>query len=756
MTEPTEWKKTACILCECNCGVEVQLGGDDGRQFTRIRGDRDHVESRGYVCQKAGRLNYYQNSTDRILVPQRRCADGSYEEVSWDVAIREVADRLVQIRDTHGGAKIFYFGGGGQGNHLPAGYATSTRNVLGSIYRSNALAQEKTGEIWVHQQMTHASGSARGDFERCEVGMFLGKNPWQSHSIPRARVTLREMAKDPDRALIVVDVCRTETAEIADYFLQVRPGTDAWLVAAMLGILVEEERVDRDWVAEHTTGFEEVVAHLEAIDVDAALDACGVDEDLVRAVVRRIAQAESVSIFEDLGVQMNRHSTLVSYLQRLVWMLTGNFAKLGTANVSTALVPLGAGRSAGPKKTPVAGAPIIAGLTPCNLLAEEILSDHPDRYRAMIIESANPVHSLADSPKMRQAMAALDFSVAIDVAMTETARCADYVLPATTQYEKAEATFFNFGFPQNTFSLRRPVLEPAEGPLPEPEIHARLVEAMAGLPQDAVRTLREALEGGRAQFAEAFLGLTRQRPELKQVATVLLYRTLGESLPRGQESAAALWAAAHICARLYPDSLKRAGIEGDGPMLGERLFDKILASPSGLVFTDDPPEISWDRLGTADKRLQLVIPELLDELDGLASESPIFSTDEFPFLLSAGERRSFTANTINRDPAWRRNDSAGSLRMSPEDATALAVENGGRVRVTTRRGSADVLLEVSPRMQPGHISLPNGLGVDYPDGDGSREPVGLAPNELTSAEDRDWIAGTPWHKSVPARVQAAP
>ena len=92
--------------------------------------------------------------------------------------------------------------------------------------------------------------------------------------------------------------------------------------------------------------------------------------------------------------------------------------------------------------------------------------------------------------------------------------------------------------------------------------------------------------------------------------------------------------------------------------------------------------------------------------------------------------------------------------MSPGDAERLGVANGGRVRISTRRGSAEVSVEVSDRMQPGHVSLPNGLGLDFPNASGARVPTGVAPNELTRSEDRDWLAGTPWHKSTPARVEA--
>jgi anaerobic selenocysteine-containing dehydrogenase len=191
------WEKTACILCECNCGLEVQLGGEGGQHFTRIRGDKAHPASQGYACEKPHRLDYYQNGPDRITSPLRRKEDGTFEEIDWDTAIGEVAARLAAVRDEHGGDTIFYYGGGGQGNHLPGAYSTATRRALGSRYRSSALAQEKTGEFWVGGRLMGTM--TRADFEHCEVGVFIGKNPWQSHGIARARVTLKEMAKDPNR-----------------------------------------------------------------------------------------------------------------------------------------------------------------------------------------------------------------------------------------------------------------------------------------------------------------------------------------------------------------------------------------------------------------------------------------------------------------------------------------------------------------------------------------------------------------------------
>lgn len=749
------WTQTACILCSQNCGIEVQL---EGRHIRRVRGDRAHPMSQGYACEKAQRIDHYQNARDRLTSPMRRRPDGTFEAVDWDTAIGEIAAGLRAVRDAHGGESIFYYGGGGQGNHLGGAYGAATRAALGSVYSSNALAQEKTGEFWVDGQLFgRPRCHTTGDFEHAEVALFIGKNPWQSHGFPRARATLRAIANDPGRALIVIDPRRTETAELADVHLQVRPGTDAFCLGALLGVLVQEDLVDHGFLAAHGTGTDVLFAALREVPVADWCARAGVPEATVREVARRIARARSVSTFEDLGIQQAPHSTLNSYLEKLLYLLTGNFAKRGAMNIHTRMAGLGGGTGGG-RGTPVGGHRIITGLVPANVIPDEILTDHPKRFRAMIVESTNPAHSLADSRRMREALSALDFLVVIDVAMTETARLADYVLPASSQYEKWEATFFTLEFPENVFHLRAPILDPLPGTLAEPEIHHRLVRALGAVTDDDLAPLHAAAARipaeGRGPFAEAFFALQAAKPELGKLASVVLYETLGPTLPAGAASAAALWGAAHLCAMAYPESVRRAGFDGEGPALGEQLFEAILAGRSGITFTVDEYEETWRRMATPDGKIRFDVPEMLEEFATLASEQLPGADAAFPFVLSAGERRTSTANTIFRDPAWRKKDAAGALRINPDDAARLGVGDGGRVRVTTRRGSVETLVEVTDTLLPGHVSLPNGLGLDYPEPGGSTVATGVAPNELTASEDRDWLAGTPWHKHVRARVEA--
>ena len=758
------WHKTACILCSQNCGIEVQLAGP---RLTRIRGDREHPASQGYLCEKALRLDHYQNARGRLTSPLRRRADGTFEAIDWDTAFREIAERLGRVRDTFGGESIFYYGGGGQGNHLGGAYGRATRSALGSVFASNALAQEKTGEFWVDGQLfgkprCHTSG----DFEHAEVAVFIGKNPWQSHGFPRARVTLKAISADPRRALIVIDPRRTETAELADYHLQVRPGADAFCLAALLAVLLEEDLVDRDFIRDHTSGFEPLKSALSGLFVAGLAglaglaelaDKAGIPEAQIRAVARRIAQAESVATFEDLGVQQAPHSTLSSYLEKLLYLLTGNFGKRGAMNIHSQFVSL-MGKEKG-QTTPVGGHRIITGLVPANVIADEILTDHPKRFRAMLVESANPAHSLAESPRMRAALAALDTLVVIDVAMTETARLAHYVLPASSQFEKWEATFFNLEFPKNYFHLRAPIFPPLPGTLPEAEIHRRLVRALGALKDEDIADLKAAAARipteGRAAFAMAFFAWSGSKPHLARLAPVVLYETLGEMLPGGAADAAVLWGAAHMCAMAYPASVRRAGYTGDGPAAGEKLFEAILANRSGVTFSVDEYEETWKRVETKDGKIRLAVPELLEELSKLSGEDPRARSPEFPFVLAAGERRSSTANTIFRDPAWRKKDISGALRMAPDDARRLGIEDGGRARITTRTGSAVAKVEITETLRPGHATLPNGLGLEEPDDQGIPVKHGVAPNELTAAADRDWIAGTPWHKHVAARIEPA-
>lgn len=746
----TKTHPSACILCSLNCGIQVEV--DQQGNFTKILGDKNHPFSEGYICQKATRLNYYQNQK-RLTSPLRRKADGSFEEISWEIAISEIAAKLVRIRDTHGGETIAYAGGGGQGNHLPGMYASATRAGCKTPYFYSALAQEKTGNFWVHGKLF---GKQNTYYEEpvgeADYVIIIGANPLQSHGIHRSRRVISELARDKNRTLVVVDPRETETAKKADHFLQVKPGKDAFLMAAMLGIIVQEGLEDKEFIANHTVGFDKIKPHFMAIPVEEYLEIAGVPFDLVQKISREMAAAKTVCIRSDLGIEMSHNSTLNAYLKRLLFLITGNFGKHGTNHLVSFFLPL-IGNSKEPKDggvvTQVTKTKEICKLFPPNMLALEIDSDHPKRTRALMVESANPMSSYADIPRQRKAYQKLDLMVVIDVAMTETARAAHYVLPASSQFEKLESTFFK----DNFYHLRHPIVPPLEGTLPEPEIHTRLVKAMGLIPDKfplltAIAKLDRKFP--KLRLFQTALGITfKLKPQWQKSAIIILRETLGKALPKGMETAAFLWFSSHLYAKKYPAAVQRAGFKSKGYALGEEIFQAVLNNPSGLVLSKPDMKEHWDLLGHKDKKVHLHIPELLEWLDALPDTNAQHESKKaaFPFNLIAGERRTYNANTVIRDPKWRKSDAEGALKINPFDANKLGIETGDTVKCFNEKGTIKILAKISEELPEGILSMPHGYGLVY-DGEEDYKNIGAMANLLTASEDCDPMAKTPYHKNV--------
>lgn len=744
------WRTTACILCPMNCGLQVQV--EDGH-LTKIRGDKKHPVSRGYHCQKALRLDFYQNGGGRVESPLRRREDGSFEEISWEVAINEVAARLKDLRDTHGGHSLAYYGGGGQGNHLGGAHASTLRAAMDTPYLYSSLAQEKTGGFWVNgrlfgRQTCHPAE----DVEHSDFVIFIGTNPWQSHGFPRARTVLKEIARDPERTMVVVDPRRTETAEKADVFLQVRPGADAFLMLAMLGTIVQESLEDQQFLNRRTTGWQDLIIFLETIDVEAFAECSGVEVEGIRRVARGLARAERGCVRTDLGLEHSLHSTLNTYLAKLLSFVTGQFGRKGTINLHSFLAPL-IGHSPEPsdggRTTRVTGMREISRLYPPNILPAEIDTEHPERIRGLVVDSSNPLLTAADTGAYREAFSKLDLLVVIDVAMTETAQLADYVLPPATQFEKWEATFFNFEFPTNFFHLRPPVVErPAES-LTEPEIYHRLATAMGELPTGfpllrLVAKIDRAFPSSRL-FPFALKTALMLRPRWKKYLPTVLHETLGAALPDGAKAAAVVWGACQFFARRHSDAVRRTGLEGRGAALGEALFERILASPSGAVISTHTEEEMWSWIRHSNGRIHIPIPEMINEIQALKTEPAV--DPEWPFILQAGERRSFNANTIIRDRRWRRGDDHGALKINPADAGRLGLADGDEAHCESSRGAVEVRVSITDEVPEGVVSLPHGYGMA--DGDS-----GPGVNELTASDHCDDLAKTPFHKCVPVRIRS--
>jgi anaerobic selenocysteine-containing dehydrogenase len=739
--------KTGCVLCAQNCGLEVEV---ENNRIVRVKADKSNAKSEGYVCRKGLNIAHHEHNADRLKYPLKRIGD-RLERISWNQAIDEIASKLKNIVGQYGPRSFAYMGGGGQGCHFEAAFGMRLLRGLGSQYHYSALAQEFSGMFWVSgrtfgRQYIHPAPEA----SQTDLFLVIGWNGMQSHQIPQAPRHLQRIAKDPDKLLIVVDPRLSETARIADKHLAIRPGTDALLLKAMIALILQDGWENKDYIEKFTAGWEKVKPLLEDFDARAALKTCRLDYDQVREISRLFATRKSTLRY-DLGILMGRHSGLASYLAVILQAICGRIGVPGGAVFAGHMMPIGSHTDErNPKtwRTVATNSFPVAGSFPPNVMPEEILSNHPERLRAVLVSGSNPLRSYADTTAYEDAFKRLDLLVTAELAMTETAALSHYILPSKSGYESWDGTFFPLTYPGIFFQMRRPIIEPEGEPLELGEIHLRIADRL-GLIPPIPDSLYQAAREGHAAFSKALMEYAVAEPAALAAMPFILGKTLGKVM--GSVHLAALWGMLQVAPKSFQENAARAGYQPGGA-LSEEIFQKIINTPEGIWVGKVDPDRNLSEVKTGDGKIDLYIPELLDELrdvDAEKEEQALIMDSSFPLVLMAGRHTSMNANTLMRDPVWNAGKRACTLAMHPADAEALKLADGQQVRVTTEAGSEEIELEITETAQKGHVAIPHGFGLVY---DGKK--YGSNVNRLTKNTNRDWF-GTPLHRYVPCRVEAA-
>ncbi|HOK05920.1 MAG TPA: molybdopterin-dependent oxidoreductase [Syntrophales bacterium] len=741
-----EWRKTACVLCAQNCGLEAYVEGDT---MVKVRGDRDNPRSRGYVCRKGMNVVFHQHHRDRLTHPLKRVGS-SFVKISWEEAVGEIAWKLKEIVERHGPRSFAYMGGGGQACHFEAAFGVRLMRKLGSRYHYSALGQELTGIFWASGRFTGRQYLFTiADEGEADMILAVGWNGMESHQMPRAPVVLREFSRDPGKLLVVIDPRKSETARIADIHLDLRPGTDALLTRAMIAVILQEGWEDREYLARHTVGHEEIRSLFAGFDAPEAVRVCGLDFQRVREVCRLLT-TRRWCMHTDLGVYMNRHSTAASYLHLLLAAVCGRLCVRGGNVIPGHLMPIGAHTDErDPKtwRTVATGFPALMGVFPPNVLPEEITSGHPERVRAVLCCQSNPLRSYADTTAYEEAFRALDLLVTCELAMTETAALSHYVLPARSGYESWDGTFFAWTFPEVYFQMRRPVVEARGEPLELGEIHVRLAEALGFIPP-LPADLHEAAAKDRLTFGLALMGFLRENPQALADMPFILAKTLGPRL--GSVHLAALWGLLQGAPKDFRKAAARAGFK-TGPTMGEELFRAVLDHPEGLIIAVADGEDNFSLIAHEDKRLHIHIPEMDDwvrEIEPGREEEALRPDPRFPMILQAGRHMRMNANTLMRDPAWNEGKRACTVLVNPADGERLGIGDGDQVRVVTAAGEAVIEAEVTEATREGQVIIPHGFGLVY-----QGVIYGVNVNRLTKAAHRDPFAATPLHRYVPCRLE---
>ncbi len=717
-----------CPLCEATCGLELELDGD---RVVAVRGDRDDVFSRGYLCPKGALFGELEADPDRLTAPRIR-REGALVTASWEAAFEEIATRLHRLHATHGREAVAIYLGNPNVHSLDG--QLGARPLIKALGTRNVFTASSVDQLPKHVSCGVLFGDPLAipvpDVDRTDLLVILGANPrvsngslWTAPDLPRR---LTELQRRGGR-LVVIDPCRTRTADRADQHVAIRPGTDALLLAAVVTTLAEEDLVRLpDHLAGHVSGIDEVVAALADFTPQAVAPVCDVAAGTIRDLARELARTERACVYGRLGTTTTRFGTTTSWLVDVVNVLTGNLDVPGGAMFPTPAHhrPVRRPFRTGRWTSRVAGLPEAIGELPVATLVAEIVTPGDGQVRGLITVAGNPAISTPDSDRLDAALRDLELMVSVDPYVTATSRHADVILPPPSALHRPHLDLVFAGL-----AVRNVVnLSPAVLPLPDDRPHEwEILLTLSAIALGAAPPVD--VDG-----ADTF------------VATQLAEQLVADPTARtGGLDATSILAATGT--RRGPERLAelliRAGPYGDG--FGQDLdgltFERLEAAPHGIDLGPLTPRIP-EVLRTATGRVELAPPEVLADLPRLRGELTAAPPEG---LVLIGRRHLRTNNSWSHNlAALRRGRELCTLQLHPDDAAVRGVADGDLARVRSAAGEVTVTVEVTDAVRPGVASLPHGFGHDL---DGvelsvAREGGGVNSNRLTPHGEVDPVSGT--------------
>jgi assimilatory nitrate reductase catalytic subunit len=448
--------QTTCCYCGVGCGMLVE---SDGERIVGVRGDPAHPANRGRLCSKGMTLPMTaQSLTGRVLMPEMRATrDAGRVPVAWDEALGTVASRLADVIRRHGpDAVAFYV----SGQLLTEDYYVFNKLAKGLVRTNNIDTNSRlcmSSAVSAYKMALGADGppTCYDDLEAARTVLFAGSNMAYAHPVLFRRLEAAKAA-DPSIRWIVVDPRRTDTAAMADLHLPIVPGTDVALFHGMLHHLIWEGRIDRQYIDAHTEGFDALKRVLRAYPPQQVADICGIDEAALRQAADWFGESPAALSLYCMGLNQSSHGTEKNLALIHLHLATGQIGRAGAGPFSLTGQPNAmGGREVGGLATMLAAHREIGNAEHRaeveRFWGVEGLSDRPGlpavemfdavrdgRIKAIWIACTNPVHSMPDSARVREALASAEFVVVQEAFhQTDTVPYADVLLPATSWGEKA-------------------------------------------------------------------------------------------------------------------------------------------------------------------------------------------------------------------------------------------------------------------------------------------------------------------------------
>jgi len=682
--EPPRTVHTFCRICESLCGLEVTV---EDEVVTRIRPDDDHVGTAGFACIKGIRQHRLYDNADRLLHPMRREGD-RWEQVSWETAETEIGQRVRRIVDQHGpGSVAMYVGTAAGFGTLHPIFAKGFMDGLGSGSLYASATQDCANKFAAAREIYGFPFTQPfPDVDHTDCLIIVGANPvvskWSFLQVANPKKRLAEIAARGGR-VIVVDPRHTETAKAATEHHFIRPDTDVFFYLSFLHELIASGGVDQQVVETHTTGFDVLRRFVEPWAPERTAGVTGVPASTLRSIVAAYRNARGASLYSSTGVNMGSNGVLAFWLQEAINAVSGNLDRAGGTLVGTGIFDFPKfGKRTGTlmsnDRSRVGGFRKVNDAFPGGVLADEILTPGPGQVRALFVTGGNPLITMADAGRLRDAFASLELLVTVDIYRNETGSLAHYTLPATDPLQRADLPFI---FPLFLGMQSRPYLQATEAVVPprgeqrdEASIYLSLARA-CGAPMLGSRLAQRLLERMARKYARKH-GLAHPTVPSEKVLNLILRLTRKPSFR-------ALLRHPHG----LPQEATRAGT-----FLGKRIV-------------------------TDDKRVHLAPDLLLERATNLEAEfAAAQQRADRMLLITKRHVKTHNSWTHNHEDMVADGFTTNHVYLHPDDAARLGLSDDDLADVRSATATVRLPVRLLTDLMPGVCAVPHGWGHQHATG----------------------------------------
>ncbi len=711
MSENTQTHYRACHLCEAICGLEIKTRGSE---ILSIKGDKKDPISQGFICPKATAIADIHNDPDRLRKPVKRVGD-QWQEISWQEAIDCTAEKLVETQSLHGKDAVgFYAGNPGVHNYGNLTHGPLLRRAIKTRNNFSATSLDQLPhQLVAYAMYGHQFFIPIADIDHTQLMVIFGGNPIASNgslmTMPNAPKRFKDL-QARDGKLIVIDPRRTETADVADQHIFIKPGSDAFVMMAIIKLLFKEDLINAKHIDEHLENLQLVRDAAEPFSLELASQQSDIPIQTIIDLAHQLAKTDRAVMYGRMGVSVQEFGTICQWAIQVINILIGAFDTVGGSLITSpafGYVRKGANGAGHFNlfKSRVSGLPEFAGELPAACMAEEILTPGEGQIKSMVTIAGNPIISSVNSSDLKKAYESLDFYVAFDFYINATTCHADIIIPPTSplEHDHYDLAFLRLAV-RNSARHNLAIFEPDADSMHDWEIFNAIAAKIA---------------------------------ELKD--------TDFKPLPA-------------------PDQLIRYGIDS-GELSSEKnpetaiSFDKILASPHGIDLGPLKPG-AVERMPSENGKINCAPEFIISDLQRLrqrANRSTNARASEHDLLL-IGRRHVRSNNSwmhnyrrlVKGKPRWQ-------LMMHPKDLSARGLQDQSQVTISSRVGSVTTTVIATDELMPGVVSLPHGWGHgDHKvKMDIAAKQQGSNCNELTDEKLLDLVSGNAALNGVPVQVRSA-